>query len=1040
MTDLLPGVPGDVVLTQQADGYAVIPVPTPLTRLNFFDGRVLRGDDLTVEQNAQRSLSFALGRAGGPGVAHGLDVELSGERLTLSPGLAVDPEGRLLLLPSPVTATVDDVLDATRGATSGAEPASSGAASFAPCETLSPAPVAEVAAGSTLYLLTASRGEGLCGHAEVYGAPCEQACGTTTGRPYRIDGVLLRLRPLRLDSPLPGSASVLLDDRHLRSRVAAAYFADERTAAGPRMSAALLASGTWCRGAPGATGSEVPLAVLARSGGTTLFADAWTVRRELLDTPARGFGDSRMSMRARNVFAAQIAQFQCQLAGLLGAGLPKSPADRLLVDAGVVELPPAGYLPVDPAGDLIQQVGSLLGPGVDLRFVRVPADHVPHEVEEVQHRNRISLLAGIDDPSARPELDVLVPDGRDSGAPIGIGRGARVHAHWLAREGELEFRGVGRWAARTSGFALTAAGFCAVSTESDGVEFVSSMASGRPDLPSRTDKKLWISTLRRIADEAGRFAAEAAGQHRLYAAAEFAAQEAKPIVVRGRLSCDRDLWELPRGESAFVAGQLDLFAPYRIGPDDEPSNGPAAAMFEILGRVEAYRGTSDSGTTTRRFRVRFQLSVDQGDGRGPTPMSVTDLDAAVALVEQPGERLFTIRPNVGIIGTHASKAARDGVMLRLKDDGTVILSLPDDRLRATLTADRDALGPNSPHRVLGEQSLGVLRGAHTADGEFYDGARADLFGSARDEYGAAVIIATHDWVAFRRRRVDRPSSAQPPTRSVVVWVAAANDPRTAASWAARLRRGSADELPWQRVRSVLFELDTAKLRSDPEELRRGYAATQAPPLVHAVGLGGLGPLPAGRDRALAIAAALRPTADLDPRADVFHVPALPAGLLEPDSDGSVLLIACHPAPTKAGLIQVVGLDGDYDSAALEAALQHRDLRLVDEKAEVLGTLVTQADGHLDQQSYDTALAATNRAVTSRGVLRSTPVLWIDPEWEESAPEAARLITPAAKKFVSDVRGHYGPQLALGDDRVIGVAVASQTRQALLIVHHRAELG
>ncbi len=93
----------------------------------------------------------------------------------------------------------------------------------------------------------------------------------------------------------------------------------------------------------------------------------------------------------------------------LDEGAPGSA--RVLVDGGIVELPPAGYLPVVPGREVDEQVRRLLGEGVELRFCAVRPDYVAHALEEAQHLDRIGLLQGLEDPAARPEVDVLVPDG-----------------------------------------------------------------------------------------------------------------------------------------------------------------------------------------------------------------------------------------------------------------------------------------------------------------------------------------------------------------------------------------------------------------------------------------------------------------------------------------------------------------------------------------------------------------------------------------------------------------------------------------------------
>jgi hypothetical protein len=93
---------------------------------------------------------------------------------------------------------------------------------------------------------------------------------------------------------------------------------------------------------------------------------------------------------------------------------PSAPANnRILINGGIVETPSAGYLPikVDDTLSVEKQVRALMGEGVDLRFCVVRPDYIPHALEEAQHMERISLLEGLDNPDAKPKVDVLVPDG-----------------------------------------------------------------------------------------------------------------------------------------------------------------------------------------------------------------------------------------------------------------------------------------------------------------------------------------------------------------------------------------------------------------------------------------------------------------------------------------------------------------------------------------------------------------------------------------------------------------------------------------------------
>ncbi len=499
MANVLENGRSGLVLVGEGKGRALIPRGSPLTRLNYFDGKLLRAEDLRTEQEYVRRLVQLSNRAGGGGVVHGFDLTLgAGDELQVGAGMAVDGEGRVLLLPVEAEVGVGGLLEASRRAGGRAvRLADDGSGRFVECELPDEDPEEEGLPARGLYLVVVVHAEALCGQEDVYGRLCERACETETQRPYRVEGVSLRLIPLSLGSPLPGSSAVTLDRRHLRSRVASAFFRDEDRVPGHLLSRTGLTSRTWCRGADYLDGRHVPLGVLGRQGDTTLFLDAWTSRRERMESPPRRYWAGRMAMRPWNAYLAQILQFQCQLvdalgripepgavddpcqdekealaearrylqkleeslageseeeasggqggAGFEGGGGMFSAADleaafpggiaelnvvsrqlmaalesfrgagsrQVLLDGGIVELPPAGYLPVVPDSPVSvnRQVRDLVGRGVDLRFCVVRPDFVAHALEEVQHMERISLLEGLADPVSMPEVDVLVPDG-----------------------------------------------------------------------------------------------------------------------------------------------------------------------------------------------------------------------------------------------------------------------------------------------------------------------------------------------------------------------------------------------------------------------------------------------------------------------------------------------------------------------------------------------------------------------------------------------------------------------------------------------------
>lgn len=472
----------NIVVVTDVPGLTVAPAATALTRLNYFDGKFLRAVDLKLEQDSQRRLVHLSNLAGGFGVVHGLSARLAGgDVLAVGAGMGIDAQGRLLLLPSDIEVSLTALIDASKAlakpARSPLRPPGPDVGRFLDCVLEGPTEADSTPQDNGLWLVTVAHAEFLCGTEDVHGKLCQEACVTSTDRPFRIEGVVLRARPLLLRSPYPTCGAVALDARHLRSRVASAYYADERKTTPSFISGAGLRADMWCAGATLAEG-EVMLGVLCRQGQGNLWFDAWIARRERMDGPSRAYWAHRLAMRPWHEFLAQVLQFQCQLAELRGLPLvgggavPVDPCaadtrrlgdvrdtltdllkqwvgfdrpllehlkpsierlerlqsqlregdapgaaddrSRALIDAGIVELPPAGYLPVDPSSkqSVDFQVRRLLGDGVDLRFCVIRPDDAARELEGAQHMDRISLLKGLDDPAARDVVDILVPDGR----------------------------------------------------------------------------------------------------------------------------------------------------------------------------------------------------------------------------------------------------------------------------------------------------------------------------------------------------------------------------------------------------------------------------------------------------------------------------------------------------------------------------------------------------------------------------------------------------------------------------------------------------
>jgi hypothetical protein len=344
------------------------------TRLNPADGLFLRAEHLDTMGQYASDLAAAVGAGLGLGVVFGFTCSLS---------------------------ETNDAVYATGGlAIAAGQPLRSTAMTTVSLKDLYPQAddfwVVEIVPATWEY-----------GSEPVYGGLCEDPCGRGSGiQPYAAEGVELKLRR---DS-LKGFGGV--EPSLQRSWLASNYFEREREYGGASARSDnapwLLPASTieditlhpWSEGTGHHDQAAVPLGVVWKRDDKW-HLDVWTARRDRGEpTPAAAW-QWRLGMRPRNVFMAQVLQFQDQL-----AQADLSPLYAL----GFVELPPAGYLPwgfenVDD-GDLQTAAQTLFGPEVDVRVRKCRADFVAHAIEQVQHMDRIPLRGHV---AGKPKIDLLVP-------------------------------------------------------------------------------------------------------------------------------------------------------------------------------------------------------------------------------------------------------------------------------------------------------------------------------------------------------------------------------------------------------------------------------------------------------------------------------------------------------------------------------------------------------------------------------------------------------------------------------------------------------
>jgi hypothetical protein len=303
-----------------------------LKSIKFFNGRLLSGEDLTTEQDANRRAHERLGRAIGDGVVDGLEVtaqpSANAPTVTVQAGLAINRAGNAVRL---VNAT-DVALYAS------AAPAAN-AANVTPFAQCGPTAPGAFLSSSGVYLLTIQPASGTQGRAPVLGlADGSDKCNAK----YVVEGVQFRL------VLLPIGADVLANTAQLRNAVAAQCFGVgldplvDPFGATPPVAAPAPPGLIESLRPSTVSDCEVPLAIIGWSSSTgILFVDVWSARRrvaraEVADDTSIPIGD-----RWRALGEAVVLQFQDQLESLI-AGSPTT-----LAAASVFRyLPPLGLLPL----------------------------------------------------------------------------------------------------------------------------------------------------------------------------------------------------------------------------------------------------------------------------------------------------------------------------------------------------------------------------------------------------------------------------------------------------------------------------------------------------------------------------------------------------------------------------------------------------------------------------------------------------------------------------------------------------------------------
>ena len=253
----------ELALAFQPTGFEEIPGSTILTRLNYYDGKFLRADDLRLEQNYLRRLAELGARAGGAGLVYGFDVFARLRRPAHDRRRPRLRRRRDACSICPASFGSASRRSSTRrqGRRRGVR-AARGTSGFAdlhePDDATTPAPTS----GRRGVLPDHDRARReACGDEDVFGKLCDDACATSTDRAYLVEGVVVRARPSARQRRSRRRRSCS-SRRSTSARCSPRPTSRTRArGAEPDLGAGLLA-GPWCLGAAAPSGWEVPIAVV----------------------------------------------------------------------------------------------------------------------------------------------------------------------------------------------------------------------------------------------------------------------------------------------------------------------------------------------------------------------------------------------------------------------------------------------------------------------------------------------------------------------------------------------------------------------------------------------------------------------------------------------------------------------------------------------------------------------------------------------------------------------------------------------------------
>ena len=337
----------------------VFQLQQPLTEdgirsINFFNGRLLTGKDLSREQEARHKVDWRIGQALGDGVAFGLQVEHDPDLskpsfpvVRVKPGLAINRLGQTLRLTNDTSVALARSFEA-----------SSVDCLFTNCSALGGG---RYVTGAGIYILTIAPLGTSEGRAPSNGFdPANVRCNTDA----TVEAVQFRLLWVNpsVFADLDVSAASFRNELAYRcfgAGVQPSWFANLLDAE-PRQDDLLDA----LRKYP-LSDLDVPLGLLFFTGAADLqFLDLWSVRRPLVRTDSDSALASLIGARRPAVGQAMFQQFQDHIATLAP---PSGDLSTVTARSHFRYLPPVGIIPVLEESDATDAMATRFFKGMTYR-------------------------------------------------------------------------------------------------------------------------------------------------------------------------------------------------------------------------------------------------------------------------------------------------------------------------------------------------------------------------------------------------------------------------------------------------------------------------------------------------------------------------------------------------------------------------------------------------------------------------------------------------------------------------------------------------